>query len=240
MTTSQDPDEIRAEIERTRAAVSDDVNRLAETANPKNVARRQVDNLKENVRDKAVGLKERIMGSDDDDSGTSVVGTLQDKAAGVAGSVQDKAAGIAGSVQDTAAGVRDSVAETAAGARDSVQQAPAKVKSRTRGNPLAAGVIAFGAGMLVSGLIPSTRTEQRAVSQLQDKVEPLKQQAGDVAREMADNLKGSAQEAVQSVKETATDAAQTVKDQGASAADDVRSQAAESKDNVQSAATSSS
>ncbi len=41
MTTSNDPDEIRADIERTRAALSDDVDDLAESVKPKNVAGRQ-------------------------------------------------------------------------------------------------------------------------------------------------------------------------------------------------------
>ena len=34
MTTSNDPDEIRAEIENTRAALSNDVDALTDTANP--------------------------------------------------------------------------------------------------------------------------------------------------------------------------------------------------------------
>ena len=34
MTTSQDPDEIRAEIERTRAELSDNVDALADTVTP--------------------------------------------------------------------------------------------------------------------------------------------------------------------------------------------------------------
>jgi hypothetical protein len=46
MTTSNDPDEIRADIERTRAALSDDVDDLAESVKPKNVAQRQVDKVK--------------------------------------------------------------------------------------------------------------------------------------------------------------------------------------------------
>ena len=47
MTTSNDPDEIRADIERTRAALSDDVDALTDTANPKNIAKRQVDKAKD-------------------------------------------------------------------------------------------------------------------------------------------------------------------------------------------------
>ncbi len=70
MTTSNDPDEIRAEIERTRAALSDDVDALADTANPKNIARRQVDKAKgrlSDVKDRVMGVgddvKERVMGT---------------------------------------------------------------------------------------------------------------------------------------------------------------------------------
>jgi len=46
MTTSNDPDEIRADTERTHATLSDDVD-LAESVRPKNVAQRQVDKVKE-------------------------------------------------------------------------------------------------------------------------------------------------------------------------------------------------
>jgi hypothetical protein len=62
MTDSNDPDEIRADIERTRAELSDDVDALADTANPKNIAKRQATRVKEAV----VGVKEHVMGSASD------------------------------------------------------------------------------------------------------------------------------------------------------------------------------
>ena len=65
-----------ADIERTRAALSDDVDDLAESVKPKNVAGRQVGKVKE----AAGNLKERVMGSDDDDYSGSAVGTVTDKA----------------------------------------------------------------------------------------------------------------------------------------------------------------
>ena len=74
MTTSNDPDEIRADIERTRATLSNDVDDLAESVKPKSVARRQVDK----VKDAAGSLKDRVMGSDDDDYSSS--STVGDKA----------------------------------------------------------------------------------------------------------------------------------------------------------------
>ena len=56
------------------------------------------------------------------------------------------------------------------------------MKRRAQGNPLAAGMIAFGLGMLVSSLIPSTEKEREAVSQLQENLEPVKEKASEVAR----------------------------------------------------------
>ena len=38
-----------------------------------------------------------------------------------------------------------------------IGDAPAQVKTKTQGNPLAAGLIAFGAGLLVSSLIPASQ-----------------------------------------------------------------------------------
>ena len=58
MTTSTDPEEIRADIERTRASLSENVDRLTESAAPSNVAKRQVDKVKDaagSVKDKSDG-----------------------------------------------------------------------------------------------------------------------------------------------------------------------------------------
>ena len=50
--------------------------------------------------------------------------------------------------------------------RGHVGDAPAQVKARTQGNPLAAGLIAFGAGLLVSALIPASQKEREAADAL--------------------------------------------------------------------------
>ena len=71
MTDSSNPDEIRADIERTRAELSRNVDTLGDTVNPKNIATRQVDRVKDRARD----LRDSIMGSPDDpyDQAVSVV-----------------------------------------------------------------------------------------------------------------------------------------------------------------------
>ena len=204
MTTSSDPDEIRAEIEETRARLSDDVDRLGESASPKNVARRQVDKAKDAAGSFKTSITDAVMGKADD-----AQGGLSD--------------------------ARGALSDQAASAKQTLSEAPARAKSKTRGNPLAAGLIAFGAGLLISGLIPSSQKEQEAVGRLQDKAEPLKEQASQAVSELAAGLKEPAQQAVESVKETATVGAENVKAEGSGAADDVRQQVQDSKENVQNA-----
>jgi ElaB/YqjD/DUF883 family membrane-anchored ribosome-binding protein len=213
MTTSNDPDEIRAEIERTRAALSDDVDALTDTANPKNIARRQVDKARGALTD----VKDRVMGVGDD---------VKERVMGAGGNVKDRVVG-------TGENVAGTVQEKAYAVGDAVSSAPETAKAKTRGNPLAAGLIAFGAGMVVSSLIPSSQKEQQAVSNLQGNLEPLKEKATEVARDFGQQLKEPAQEAADSVKSTAAEGVQNVKDEGMVAKDQVRDQAQESKANVQ-------
>ena len=135
------------------------------------------------------------MGSDDDDYSGSAVGTVGDKASSAKDAVADKAYA-----------AKDTVSDKASEAGEAVRQAPRRMRRKAQGNPLAAGVIAFGLGMLVSSLIPSTEKEREAVSQLQDNLEPVKEKASEVAQDIGESLKPAAQEAAESVKTTATKA----------------------------------
>jgi Protein of unknown function (DUF3618) len=228
VTTSNDPDEIRADIERTRAALSDDVDDLAESVKPKNVAGRQVGKVKE----AASNIKDRVMGSDDDDDSGFAVGTVGDKASSAKEAAADKAYAAKDAVADRAYAAKDTVSDKASDAREAVRQAPSRMKRRAQGNPLAAGVIAFGLGMLVSSLIPSTEKEREAVSQLQENLEPVKEKASEVARDIGEGLKPAAQDAAESVKTTAQEGVESVKQEGQSAAADVKDQAQASKETV--------
>ena len=186
---TNDPDQIRREIERTRSDLSDNVNALGDKVNPGSIAKRQVGK----VRGAAVSVKEVVLGSDAD-------------------------TGVAGTVSDTVSG------------------APGAVARKAQGSPIAAGLIAFGAGLLVSSLLPASRVEQQAAENIKDTAQPMVDDFTDTAKEIAENLKEPAQQAMEEVKSTATDAAATVKDDAASAVDDVKTQAQDSKDTVQQAA----
>jgi gas vesicle protein len=221
--TSSDPEVIRRQIEDTRRELSYDVDALNEKVNPARVVDRRVSN----VRGKFVRAKDRVMGGVN--TGTS---QTQSTAQDAMGSVQDAASSAAGSVQ--------SAASSAAGA---VQQAPGQIVHQAQGNPLAAGVIAFGVGWLVSSLLPASDKErqlaQQAESAVREHKDALLEPAKQAAQEMGEQLKPAAQDAVESVKSTAQDAASTVKDEGQSAVQDVQGQAQQSKETVQSQASSS-
>ncbi|TQN44262.1 uncharacterized protein DUF3618 [Blastococcus colisei] len=222
MTTS-DPDVIRRQIEDTRRELSYDVDALNEKVNPARVVDRRVTAAKGRMST----LKEKVMGSAQDTSATA-----QHRASNVAGSVQGSASSAAGTVQDAAS--------NAVGA---VQQAPDTVIRQTQGNPLAAGLIAFGVGWLVSSLLPASEKEKQLAQQAETAVkehkDTLLEPAKQAAQEMGEQLKPAAQEAVESVKATAQDAATTVTEEGKSAAADVQGQAQQSKETVQSKAPTS-
>jgi hypothetical protein len=221
--TSSDPDVIRRQIEDTRRELSYDVDALNEKVNPARVVDRRVSAAKGRI----TNIKEKVMGSAHDTTSSA-----QGMASNAAGSVQDTASNVAGSVQDAAS--------TAVGA---VQQAPDAIVRQAQGNPLAAGMIAFGVGWLVSSLLPASEKErqlaQQAESAVREHKDALIEPAKQAAQEIGEQLKPAAQDAVESVKSTAQDAAATVKEEGKSAAADVQGQAQQAKDKVQSTASTS-
>jgi len=158
---------------------------------------------------------------------------------------------VMGSAQDTtyqahgmASNAAGTVQDAASTAVETVQQAPDMVIRQTQGNPLAAGLIAFGAGWLISSLLPASQKEQQLAQQAEtafkENKDTLLQPVKQAAQEMGEQLKPAAQDAVESVKATAQDAAETVKAEGQSAVQDVQGQAQQSKETVQSQASSSS
>ena len=116
-----------------------------------------------------------------------------------------------------------------------IGDAPTQLKTKTQGNPLAAGLIAFGAGLLVSSLIPASQKEREAADALKTAAEPLTTELTEAAKQVAEGLKEPAQAAMENVKATAADATEHVKAEGQGAVADVKDRTAEAKDNVQQA-----
>jgi gas vesicle protein len=147
---------------------------------------------------------------------------------------------VGGSVSDTAGSAASSVHDATSRVSDAVGSAPAMARSRTRGTPLAAGLIAFAAGWIVAAGIPASTQERELAQEAKDKAAgPVKEHAAQVAQELKDDLREPAQEAVASVKQTASQAVSDVADDGRSAAQQVADEAHSSADNVRQAGSSS-
>ncbi|SHM78364.1 DUF3618 domain-containing protein [Actinacidiphila paucisporea] len=215
-----EPDELRRDVDQTRAHLARNVDRLADRVVPGRVARRKIDATQSRLS----GIKERVMGSAHSGGHT----------------VADTAHGLSDHAGQAAGRVGDAVTGTASTVGDAAQQAPAQIRKQTQGSPLAAGVIAFGAGMLAAALIPATKAEEHVGGHLREHadqlVEPAKQTALQAAQEVREELREPAAEAVQSVKDTATEGARTTGDHarqaGQETADGLRSTARDGIDEV--------
>ncbi|WP_301541238.1 DUF3618 domain-containing protein [Brevibacterium renqingii] len=194
---SQPPEQIRRDIEATRAELGADVDAVEHKVSPSSIAQRGMDD----ARGKAQQLKNRIMGEADHtgDSGATTQDVMQDKA------------------QDAADAVRDT---------------PRMVKEQTQGSPVAAGLIAFGAGLLAAALLPASQKEKDAAQRIKDESEPLVSDIKDAAKEVAEDMKQPSKEAAAEVKDTAQGAAENVKDEGQDAAQDVKDQAEEARSTI--------
>lgn len=214
---SDNPDTIRQDIEATRARLGTSVDAVADKVTPSNIVHRQTDKVKDTLKDVATGVKEKVMGTAD-----SVTPTIQDTVSSGTSHTGD-----------ALHGATDNVAAKLSDAGTALSGAPDLVKAKAQGNPLAAGLIAFGAGMLVSSLIPASQKEREAALQLKTAAEPLVTQVTDAAKDMVQDLKEPAQEAMESVKATAVDAVEHVKAEGQDAVTDVKYRASDAKDNLQ-------
>jgi len=125
-------------------------------------------------------------------------------------------------MKDQAATVKDQAANAVSAAADRVQHAPEMLAEQTRGNPLAAGLVVFGAGMLVATIFPETRTEQRLVDAAQPQLQHATGELKDAGRELAQDARQLGQEATQEVRAAGSEAAETVKQQAQTSTEQVR------------------
>lgn len=148
-----------------------------------------------------------------------VVSRRVDKVKDGVASVRERVMGSA----DNGSGVHragGSLSSAADSAKETIGSAPQTVRRQTQGNPLAAGLIAFGVGMLVSSLAPASDAEQQLASSAESKAKDLAEPLKQAGQQLAQDLKEPMQDAVEQVKSTASDAASDTTDQAKSAARD--------------------
>ncbi len=123
---------------------------------------------------------------------------------------------------------------------DQTRTAAPALRGRTERNPMAAGLVALGAGFLVAALIPPSEREREAAQRLLQEVEPLKRQAGTIGRDIVNELQPVAEGGVEQLKEKATEAVEQVKQEAQSSARQVKDEAQDAGATVKRRATSAS
>lgn len=121
--------------------------------------------------------------------------------------------------------ISERAGEAAGTVGEQAKAAPTALRERAEGNPMAAGLVALGAGFLVASLLPPTDRERQAAERLRSELEPLKQQATEMGKGVAGELQQSAQVRVEQVKERTSDAVQQVKDEAQASSEAVKGQA---------------
>lgn len=197
------PDQLAADTRRTQDALRTNVSQLTEQVNPD----RFVGTRREKLGQGLSAVKDRVMGV-----ATTAASTAADAAHDAADTATQSARSAAGSVQDAAHNA-DASARDGAGS--------GAVAERTQGNPVAAGLIAFGAGWLLSSLLPASTAEQAAAEQLGEHADGLIDPVKKSVAEAADTLAEPARDAARSVQQTAAEAANRTTEHARSAAGEV-------------------
>lgn len=201
--------------------------------------KRNIEQTRRNVGRDVDALTEKVTPS-------RVVGRRVDRARGGVHRLKEQVMGsaesVGGSVSDSAGSAVSTMQDAGSKVGDAVGSAPGMARARTRGTPLAAGMVAFTAGWIAAAVLPASTRERELAQDTKDKAMeaagPVKEQAAQVVQEVKDNLQEPAQRAVDNVKQSASQAATDVADEGRSAAHQVADGAKGSADNVRQAGSS--
>lgn len=186
------PDEIRADIERTREELGQDVDALADKVTPGKIVDRQKTRLRQRFSD----VRERVMGTADD------IGHTTSGAVSAAG----------GAVSDAVSSAGEAVAELPHKAKQATQGAPLVVGA------VAAGV-GFLAAILIPATNRERRMAATLREQAQPLVDKASETAKDVAdslkqpaKDAVDQVKQAATESAEAVKDEVQATADRVKE----------------------------
>jgi len=192
----QEPDRIRAEIEQTRAEMSETVDALGYKADVKTRAKENLQDKKESAKESIVGVKDKIVGAGD--------------------SVTSKISGAGESVTSTVSDRTPDAGQVKAKAR--------RGASVAQQNPLGLALGSVAVGVLAGMLLPATRVEDEKLGEMSDSVIDKVKETGQEALEHGKQIaQETAQSAQETIKESGQEHAQQVKDSAQQSAQDVSS-----------------
>lgn len=186
-------DELREEIDHKRQDIGHTVDQLQNRVSPSRITARG----RYRIRRWWIDTKDQVMGNDRAEYPWEV-GMRR--------------------IAEQAENVTDKASEIATEVRDGVAEAPAMVRRQTQGSPVAAGVIAFGGGLLVGTLLPESEGERKMAQRLEPGVAGLAEEATEIGKQVAEDVQDSARERVEELKDSASTAAEEVKDEAKQAA----------------------
>jgi gas vesicle protein len=218
-------EELRWEIDQKRSDLTRDFDAIGDRVSPGRMVERQTEAVKSRFR----SMKESVMGTADD-----LGGRAHDRTIDVRGQV----GGTAHDVKDSAADLAHSAQSTVQSAAERVGDVPDLVKHQAEGNPLAAGLVAFGIGLLAASVLPESRRERRLARKVEPQLQQAAAAAGETGRQLAEELKPVAQEHAANLQDSARESVQQVADQAKGTAQSVAQDARSSAENVKDAARS--
>ncbi len=209
-------EELRDDIERQRQSIGYTVDQIQNRVSPGRITARG----RYRVRRWFIDTKDQVMGNDQTEYPWERWSRdLSEKAGDMSDRAIDVVSGAKDSLTEKAGAISEQAGDAVTGAKDTLTQTPEKLRQQTRGNPLAVGLIAFGGGMLAGALLPESRVEARALDRVEPTLAGAASEAGNIAREIAGDVKESAGASVEQVKEKASEAASNIKEGAGEAVD---------------------
>jgi hypothetical protein len=161
--------------------------------------------VRADIEDTRRDMSETIDAIADRTSPRRIVGRRRERMAEGWRSVRHRVMGKAEGARESAGNATETVTE---GAR----RMPDKVMEQTQGNPVAAGVIAFGAGLLAASLIPASEPEKRLGGTLREQAGPVQEHLKQAGKQVAEDVRQTAGEGAEAVKQRAAEGASNVRE----------------------------
>ena len=137
--------------------------------------------------------------------------------------MRDRVTSIKDRVMGTATAGTGRASEMKDEAMDAARRAPEAARHQVEGNPLAAGLLAFAAGLVVAAVLPETEKERELAPSVQPHLESAASEVGALAQDSTEALKPAAREAAEHMKQQAQQSGEAVKEDAKETAQSVRS-----------------
>lgn len=196
-------DQLRNDIDRRRERISRNVDAVTNRVSPRRVVARGT----YGIRRRVIDLKDDLMGNDTTEY------PWQEKDRGARDTMEQARQRASESMSDIA----DMASEKVHEAQEAMADVPHMVRRQTRGNPIAAGLVAFGSGLLIASAFGPTSAERKAARAAQPVVGEAIEEAKEAGRDITEEMKDSSKRSVEEVRDEARDAGERLRSEASEA-----------------------